>query len=86
MGSAPKLLLNLRLKSLAGSRRLRGGARSCMLNINPRRTGRQSLRERLAGLGLGGLVAYGLLNTVYYTFAFFLVWRYVARVPRGAPP
>lgn len=41
-------------------------------------------RERLAGLGLAGVVAYGLLNTLYYTAAFYFVWNYVAHVPRGA--
>ena len=45
--------------------------------------GALSLRQRLAGLGLTGVVAYGLLNTLYYTAAFYFVWTYVARVPRG---
>jgi hypothetical protein len=45
--------------------------------------GALGLRERLAGLGVAGVVAYGLLNTLYYTAAFYFVWTYVARVPRG---
>ena len=51
-----------------------------------RGAGPPSLREQLAGLGAAGLVAYGILNTAYYTAAFYLIWRHVARVPRGAPP
>lgn len=47
------------------------------------RTGVMGLREQLAGLGAAGVVAYGILNTAYYTAAFYLVWRHVARVPRG---
>jgi len=42
-----------------------------------------SLREQLAGLGAAGVVAYGILNTAYYTAAFYLIWCHVARVPRG---
>lgn len=42
-----------------------------------------TLRSQLATLGVAGVVAYGILNTVYYTATFHLIWRYAARVPRG---
>lgn len=45
--------------------------------------GALGFRQRLEGLGLAGVVAYGILNTLYYIAAFFFVWKYVARVPRG---
>lgn len=48
--------------------------------------GALSFRQRLEGLGLAGVVAYGILNTLYYTAAFFFVWKFVARVPRGDFP
>lgn len=45
---------------------------------------RKTLKSQLATLGVAGVVAYGILNTIYYTAAFYLIWRYAARVPRGA--
>lgn len=39
--------------------------------------------SQLKSLGLAGVVAYGLLNTLYYTAAFMFVWLYVAKVPTG---
>lgn len=42
-----------------------------------------SVRERLAAAGLAGLVAYGLLNTLYYTGAFLLCWFTVSKAPSG---
>ncbi len=42
--------------------------------------------EQLKELGLAGVVAYGLLNTVYYTFAFLTVWLAVAKVRARCPP
>ena len=52
--------------------------------VFPATAGAAGIRQKLASLGLAGVVAYGLLNTAYYTAAFFFIWRYVARVPRGA--
>ena len=39
--------------------------------------------EQLKAVGLAGVVAYGLLNTLYYTTAFGLAWVFIAAVPRG---
>lgn len=44
-----------------------------------------SLRQRLAELGLSGVIAYGLLNTLYYVCAFLLFFTTIADVPKGAP-
>lgn len=44
-----------------------------------------AMKAQLKSLGLAGLLAYGILNTVYYTAAFYTVWMYVAKVPRGVP-
>jgi len=44
----------------------------------------QQTLDKLRELGLAGVVAYGLLNTVYYTATFLFVWLYVAKVPQGA--
>ena len=41
------------------------------------------LRSRLNSYGVSGLLAYGLLNTLYYTLGFLIVWLYFAKVPRG---
>jgi hypothetical protein len=41
------------------------------------------LRERLQRYGLSGVLAYGLLNTLYYSCMFLFVWVYVAKVPSG---
>jgi hypothetical protein len=41
------------------------------------------LREQLQSLGLAGVVAYGLFNTLYYTVAFLVAWFTVANVPAG---
>lgn len=43
-----------------------------------------ALQARLQSLGIAGVVAYGLMNTVYYTGAFLAVWLLVAKVPTGA--
>ncbi|KAI8469887.1 MAG: hypothetical protein J3K34DRAFT_459147 [Monoraphidium minutum] len=45
--------------------------------------GAAQLRERLRRYGLAGLLAYGLLNTAYYSCMFLFVWVYVAKVPPG---
>lgn len=37
------------------------------------------LAERLRGLGLAGLLSYGLLNTLYYSVAFSLLWLNVSQ-------
>jgi len=44
------------------------------------------LRARLNSYGVSGLLAYGLLNTIYYTMGFLVVWLYLAKVPRGQLP
>ncbi|CAN7115743.1 unnamed protein product [Brassica rapa subsp. narinosa] len=36
---------------------------------------------KLKRYGLSGILSYGLLNTVYYSAAFLLVWFYVAPAP-----
>lgn len=41
------------------------------------------LQAQLQSYGMSGVVAYGLCNTLYYTFAFLFIWLYVAQVPRG---
>lgn len=41
------------------------------------------LREQLASYGVAGVVAYGLLNTAYYTVAFLFFWLCVAKVQPG---
>ncbi|KAL0844534.1 hypothetical protein Bca101_017780 [Brassica carinata] len=41
----------------------------------------QELLRKLKRFGLSGILSYGLLNTVYYTTAFLLVWFYVAPAP-----
>lgn len=41
------------------------------------------LRSQLNSWGVSGLLAYGLLNTIYYSAAFLIIWTYFARVPRG---
>ncbi len=48
---------------------------------------RPNLQARLAAAGLAGVASYGLLNTLYYTVAFLLVWATVGKPPgagRGA--
>lgn len=42
------------------------------------------MRQQIQGLGVAGIVAYGLLNTLYYSVAFLFVWLYIAKVPSGA--
>ena len=42
-----------------------------------------AMQAKLSSLGLAGVLAYGLLNTIYYTAAFFTLWVYVVKVPRG---
>ena len=54
----------------------------------PKRTTRtrrssSSLREKLAGLGIAGILAYGLLNTLYYTVAFLFFYLCIIHPPRG---
>jgi hypothetical protein len=43
----------------------------------------KALQTKLQSLGLAGVVAYGLFNTLYYTGMFLFVWFYVAQVPAG---
>jgi len=38
---------------------------------------------KLQAYGLAGVVAYGLLNTLYYSCTFLFCWFYVAKVPQG---
>lgn len=74
--------LNLRPEP-TGSQTTTGPAAGHDLTEGAEEVGRLSLKKQLASLGVAGLVAYGMLNTLYYTAAFYLVWRYVAKVPRG---
>ena len=41
---------------------------------------------KLKDWGLAGVVAYGLLNTVYYSLAFVICWVYFANIPKGGSP
>lgn len=41
------------------------------------------MKERLQAYGVAGIVAYGLLNTIYYTAMFTYMWTVVYKVPRG---
>ncbi|AEC09571.1 Gag-Pol polyprotein/retrotransposon [Arabidopsis thaliana] len=41
----------------------------------------EELLKKLKRYGLSGILSYGLLNTVYYSTAFLLVWFYVAPAP-----
>lgn len=41
------------------------------------------MQAQLQEFGVAGVVAYGLLNTLYYTCTFLFVWVYVAKVPQG---
>jgi hypothetical protein len=43
----------------------------------------RELGAALRSYGLAGVLAYGLLNTLYYTCAFLVVWVYVLKVPAG---
>ncbi len=43
----------------------------------------KELKDKIQALGIAGVAAYGLFNTLYYTFAFLFVWLYVAKVPSG---
>ena len=43
------------------------------------------LRTQLQTYGVAGLLAYGLLNTIYYSAAFLIIWLYIVKVPRGTP-
>lgn len=43
-----------------------------------------SMRQQLAGYGLAGLLAYGALNTLYYSVAFVVYWTLVVQPERGA--
>jgi hypothetical protein len=40
-------------------------------------------KENLKTYGLAGIIAYGLLNTVYYTVMFTYMWTNIFKVPRG---
>ena len=42
-----------------------------------------ALTGQLQSLGLAGVLAYGILNTVYYTAAFFSIWVWAVGAPRG---
>ncbi len=45
--------------------------------------GDDRLKEKLAEMGMAGVLAYGILNTAYYIFAFLFFFIAVAKVPRG---
>jgi hypothetical protein len=42
-----------------------------------------ALKQQLQSLGLAGVLAYGILNTVYYTAAFSSIWVWGMGAPRG---
>ena len=42
-------------------------------------------KTKLREYGLSGLLAYGLLNTIYYSATFWWMWTQVYKVPRGKP-
>eukprot|EP00798_Chlamydomonas_sp_ICE-L_P004894 gene4894-34660_t len=44
---------------------------------------KQNVFQRLQSVGVAGVVAYGLLNTLYYSLAFTIAWTTVAKVPSG---
>lgn len=44
---------------------------------------RKNLKQNLAAAGLSGIASYGICNTLYYSFAFVVVWFSVANIPRG---
>ncbi|CAE6037557.1 unnamed protein product [Arabidopsis arenosa] len=41
----------------------------------------EELLKKLKRYGVSGILSYGILNTVYYSTAFLLVWFYVAPAP-----
>ncbi|KFK36774.1 hypothetical protein AALP_AA4G168700, partial [Arabis alpina] len=41
----------------------------------------EELLKKLKKYGVSGILSYGILNTVYYTISFLLVWFYVAPAP-----
>lgn len=43
----------------------------------------RELKDKIQALGIAGVAAYGLFNTLYYTCAFLFVGVYVAKVPSG---
>ncbi|CAL5220661.1 g2707 [Coccomyxa viridis] len=40
-------------------------------------------KARLREYGLSGVLAYGMLNTIYYTATFWYMWTHVYKVPKG---
>ena len=42
-----------------------------------------ALKRQLQSLGLAGALAYGILNTAYYTTAFLSIWIWAVGAPRG---
>ncbi|CAL8464525.1 g4060 [Coccomyxa elongata] len=59
------------------------GSASFSMPVALRNVPSLSLKERLQAYGLAGIVAYGLLNTIYYTAMFTYMWTVVYKVPRG---
>jgi len=43
----------------------------------------QEVTSKLQSFGVAGILAYGLLNTIYYSGAFLFVWLYVLPSPGG---
>ncbi|BDA49605.1 hypothetical protein COCOBI_14-2240 [Coccomyxa sp. Obi] len=71
--------------SLSGVASFHGGtgAASFCSPVAPKNVPSLGLKERLQAYGLAGIVAYGLLNTLYYTAMFTYMWTVVYKVPRG---
>eukprot|EP00887_Chlorella_sp_A99_P006581 scaffold3.g6581.t1 len=65
------------MKELAGRARLRLAA------LHAKWWDARRLQQQIQAYGLAGVVAYGLLNTLYYTAAFLVAWVYVFKVPTG---
>ena len=51
--------------------------------VRPHRS--KDWKARLREYGLSGILAYGLLNTIYYTATFWWMWTQVYKVPKGKP-
>jgi len=43
----------------------------------------RSTRTAVRSLGLSGTLAYGFLNTFYYTVGIIITWVFISKVPSG---
>ncbi|CAL9136592.1 unnamed protein product [Musa textilis] len=66
-----------------------GDVKELSSDVRDRKSGKKLLKafssnellQRLKRYGIAGVLAYGLLNTVYYLTTFLLVWFYIAPAP-----